>query len=405
MSNTTMKTLAAAAAVSLALAACGGGGGGGDGGSSGSGTGTGTTSPSTPTASNGATLLAQYTVPASIAGAVVTNYTGPAFNVGNSPMQSNCSNAAVTSTTVVDAPDVIVFSANGASLKAQEVAADLFEQAVPQIRTALGLSSSGVAFDGSQKIMLCVDTSLGQSEGETGGSVTGQTAQGPGTVIMQVMSPDSANFNARYPGATSYTDGTVGLRYFDLFRHEGTHAALYSLAEPFGGMEAWFQEGMATTVSQLPMGSKASVLAAVQATDLLPANGTAAGDMGTSYPAYEATIGLLTSSAPGGLGYGLTNIPAFVAAYKANAMTACAQPIPNGIIPPAGQTYGMPTGEYNVCAPNAPGAQDGRLAVAFDQAFNATFKDSNGSPLLLHTADGANSLEATLYQRLNGFLP
>lgn len=406
MMSNMLKTVAAAAAVSLALAACGGGGGGGGGGgSSGSGTGTGTTSPSTPTASNGATLLARYTVPASIAGAVVTNYAGPAFSVGNSPMQSNCSNASVTSTTVVDAPDVVVFSANGASLKSQEVAADLFEQAVPQIRAALGLPASGVAFDGTNKVQLCVDTALGQSAGETGGSVTGQTAQGPAGVIMQVMSPDSPNFDARYPGATSYTDGTPGLRYFDLFRHEGTHAALYSLAEPFGGMEAWFQEGMATTVSQLPMGSKASILAAVQATDLLPANGTASGDMSTSYPAYEATIGLLTSTAPGGLGYGLTNIPTFIAAYKAAAMAACAQPIPNGIIPPASQTQGMPSGEYNVCAPNAPGAQDGRLAVAFDTAFNSTFKDSNGSPLLLHTADGANSLEATLYQRLSAFLP
>ncbi|HDR8945492.1 TPA: hypothetical protein QDA71_002485 [Burkholderia vietnamiensis] len=348
-------------------------------------------------------MLAQYTVPASIAAAVVTNYSGPAFSVGNSPMQSNCSNTAVTSTTVVDAPDVVVFSANGASLKAQEAAADLFEQAVPQIRSALGLPASGVAFDGTNKVQLCVDTALGQSAGETGGSVTGQTAQGPAGVIMQVMSPDSPNFDARYHGATSYTDGTVGLRYFDLFRHEGTHAALYSLAEPFGGMDTWFQEGMATTVSQLPMGSKASILAAAQASDLLTANGSG-NDMGTSYPVYEATIGYLTSSAPGGLGYGLTNIPAFVATYKAKAMAACAQPIPNGIIPPAGATYAMPLGDYNVCAPSVPGLIDTRLVAAFDQAFNATFT-SNGAPLLLHTADGANSLEATLYQRLSAFLP
>lgn len=406
MRNTVLKTLAAAAAVSMTfgLAACGGGGGGGGGGSSGGGSSsTGTGTGTTPTVSNGATLLAQYTVPADIAAAVVTNYSGPAFSVGNSPMQSNCANASVTSTTVVDAPDVIVFSANGASLKAQQVAADLFEQAVPQIRAALGLPASGVAFDGTNKVQLCVDQSLGQSEGETGTSVTGQTAQGPAGVIMQLMSPDSPNFDARYPGATSYTDGTVGLRYFDLFRHEGTHAALYSLAEPFGGMDTWFQEGMATTVSQLPMGSKASVLAAAQASDLLTANGSG-NDMGTSYPVYEATIGYLTSSAPGGLGYGLTNIPAFVATYKAKAMAACAQPIPNGLIPPAGATYGMPSGEYNVCAPSVPGLIDTRLVAAFDQAFNATFT-SNGAPLLLHTADGADSLEATLYQRLDGFLP
>ncbi|WP_244136629.1 hypothetical protein [Burkholderia vietnamiensis] len=399
MRNTVLKTLAVATALSFGLAACGGGGGGG---SSGNNTGGGTTTSST---NNGAALLAAYAVPASIAADVVTNYTGT-FSVGNSGMQSNCANAAVTSTTVVDAPDVVVYAANGASLKSQEVAADLFEQAVPQIRAALGLSATGTGFDGTTKVQLCIDPNLGTGDGETGGgtSITGQTAQGPGAVIVQVMSPDSPNFDARYPGATSYTDGAVGLRYFDLFRHEGTHAALYSLAEPFGGMEAWFQEGMATTVAQLPMGSKASILAAVQATDLLPANSAAAGDMGTSYPAYEATIGLLTSTAPGGLGYGLTNIPAFVATYKAKAMAACAQSIPSGLTPNPNATAGMPAGQYNVCAPAAPGAVDGRLGTAFDQAFNTTFT-SNGAPLLLHTADGSNSLEATLYQRLSAFLP
>ncbi|MDN7857995.1 hypothetical protein QZM81_19510 [Burkholderia cepacia] len=396
----TIKTLAAAA-VSIALSACGGGGGGG---SPGNNTGGGTTT----TTNNGAALLAAYAVPASIAADVVTNYTGT-FNVGNSGMQSNCANAALVSTTVVNAPDVVVFTTT-ASVKSQEVAADLFEQAVPQIRAALGLPTTGTGFDGTNKIQLCIDPNLGTGDGETGGgtSITGQTAQGPGAVIVQVMSPDSPNFDARYPGAT-YTGGTVGLRYFDLFRHEGTHAALYSLAEPFGGMEAWFQEGMATTVSQLPMGSKASVLAAVQATDLIPANGAAAGDMGTSYPAYEATIGMLTSSAPGGLGYGLTNIPAFVATYKAKAVALCQQPIPAGLTPNPNSTgAGIPAGQYNVCAPAAPGAVDGRLETAFDQAFNATFKNSNsnGSPLYLHTADDptGNSLEQTLYARLNAFL-
>ncbi|HDR9169516.1 TPA: hypothetical protein QDB40_003513 [Burkholderia vietnamiensis] len=351
-------------------------------------------------------MLAAYAVPASIAADVVTNYTGT-FSVGNSGMQSNCANAALVSTTVVDAPDIVVFTTTG-SLKAQEVAADLFEQAVPQIRAALGLPTTGTGFDGTNKIQLCVDPNLGTGDGETGGgtSITGQTAQGQGSVIVQVMSPDSPNFDARYPGATSYTDGTVGLRYFDLFRHEGTHAALYSLAEPFGGMEAWFQEGMATTVAQLPIGSKASILAAVQATDLLPANGAAAGDMGTSYPAYEATIGLLTSSAPGGLGFGLTNIPAFVATYKAKAAALCVQPIPAGLTPNANETAGMAVGQYNVCAPGAPGVLDARLETAFDQAFNSTFKNSNGSTLYLHTADdpSGNSLEQTLYARLNAFL-
>ncbi|WP_261323672.1 hypothetical protein [Burkholderia anthina] len=375
----------------VSLAACGGGGGGGgDGGSSGS---TSTTTSQT----NGQKLLAAYTVPSSIASAVVTNYAGT-FNVGNSAMQSNCSNAAVTSTTVVDAPDVVVFSANGASLKAQELAADLFEQAVPQIRSALGLSASGTGFDGTTKISLCVDTALGQGGGEVGSSVTGQTAQGQPGVVMQVMSADSANFDARYQGATSYTS-PVGQSYGTLFVHEGTHAALYSLAEPFGGMEPFFQEGTALNVAQQPMGSKVNVLAVVQASDVLTTN-NANSDM-NAYPVYEAVMSYLTSSAPGGQGFGMTSVKNLVAAYRANAMAACAQPIPSGVIPPANQTNGMPLGQYNLCASSIPGMIDSRLETAFDAAFNSTY-----APLKLHTADdpSGNSLEQSLYARLNSFL-
>ncbi|WP_244121892.1 hypothetical protein [Burkholderia gladioli] len=387
-----VAVIGAVAVLAGCLAACGGGGGG-DGGSSGS---TSTTTSQT----NGQKLLAAYTVPDAIAAAVVTNYTGT-FNVGNSAMQSNCSNAAVTSTTVVNAPDVVVFSANGASLKAQELAADLFEQAVPQIRTALGLSASGTGFDGKQKINLCVDTALGQSVGESGGSVTGQTAQGLPGVVMQVMAADSGNFDARYPGATSYTS-PVGQSYGTLFVHEGTHAALYSLAEPFGGMELFFQEGTALNVAQQPMGTKANVLAIVQASDVLTANNTNS-DM-NAYPVYEAVMSYLTSSAPGGLGLGLVNIKTFVARYKADAMAACAQSIPSGLIPTSNETNGMPSGQYNVCAPSVPGMIDSRLETAFDHAFSQSFTDSNGSPLYLHTADSPNSLESTLYSRLAGFL-
>ncbi|WP_240201827.1 hypothetical protein [Burkholderia sp. LMG 13014] len=390
-----LKTLAAAAAVSLALAACGGGGGGG--GSSGGSTGTGT---GTTTSTNGAALLAAYNPPADIAGDVVTNYTGPAYNVGSSGIVSSCSSAALVSTTVVDAPDVVVFAANGASVKAQELAADLFEnKAVPTVRAALGLPATGVAFDGTNKVQLCVDTALGTSLGETGTAVTGQTGLGAPGPVMQVMSADSPNFDARFAGATSL-DAMA-----PLFIHESTHAALYSMTEPFGGTEVWFQEGTATTVAGQSIGTKASVLATVQASDLLTANNSNA-DL-NAYGGYEATVQYLTSTAPGGLGFGLTGLKTFLATYKAAATALCVQPIPAGLIPPASQTAGMlPAGKYNVCASQAPGTIDTRLETAFDQAFSATFKDSNGSPLYLHTADdpSGNSLEQTLYQRLNSFL-
>lgn len=387
-----LKTLAATAAVCLALAACGGGGGGSSGGSTGTGTGT-------TTSTNGAALLAAYNPPANIAGDVVTNYTGPAYNVGSSGIVSSCSSTALVSTTVVNGPDVVVFAANGASVKDQELAADLFEnQALPTVRTALGLPTTGVAFDGTNKVQLCVDTALGTSIGETGTAVTGQTGLGSPGPVMQIMAASSPNFDTRYAGATSLN------AMAPLFIHESTHAALYSMTEPFGGTEVWFQEGTATTVARQSIGTKASVLAAVQASDLLTANNSNA-DL-NAYGGYEATVQYLTSTAPGGLGFGLTNLKTFLATYKTAATALCVQPIPSGLIPPASQTTGMPAGEYNVCASQSPGTIDTRLETAFDQAFSATFKDSNGSPLYLHTADdpSGNSLEQTLYQRLNGFL-
>lgn len=379
----------AGCALAFTLAACGGGGS-----SSGS-----STTPAGPTAtSNGAALLAAYSPPASIVAAVQTNYTGPAFSTYNSGLSSNCANPSKVSSTVIVTPDAVVFSA-GASLKAQELAADLLEQAVPQIRTALGLSS-GVAFDGTNRIQLCVDSTMGQSASEVGTSLVGQTGTGVGPV-MQVMAADSVSFDARYPGATSYT-APVGQSYADLFVHEGTHAAIYSLTEPFLGPETFYQEGMATLVSHLPLGSKASILTAVQASDLLSTSNTNT-DMGAAYSVYEATIQYVTSSASGGLGFPLTSMPAFLATFKTKAQAACAQAIPNGLIPAAWQTVGLPAGQYNACA-SVPGVIDPRLTAAFDSAWNVTFKDTGGGPLYLHSADSANSLESTLYQRLNGFL-
>ncbi|HDR9217482.1 TPA: hypothetical protein QDB35_000151 [Burkholderia vietnamiensis] len=386
--------------LALALAGCGGGGGGNGGSSSTNSSGS-TGTGSTSTASNGAALLAAYSPPADIVADVQTSYAGPAFSTYNSGLSSNCADPAKVSSTVIVTSNAVVFSAGG-SLKAQELAADLLEQAIPQIRTALGLPSTGVAFDGSHKISLCVDPTMGQSASETGSTVTGvvgQTGTGVGPV-MQVMAADSPSFGARYPEATSYT-APVGQSYADLFVHEGTHAAIYSVTEPFLGTPTFFQEGLATDLSHLPLGSKASILAAVQASDLLSASNSNT-DL-NAYPVYEATMQLVTSTAPGGLGYGLTNIPAFLAAFKAQAEAVCSQAIPNGIIPSAWQTVGLPAGQYNVCAAGA-GVVDPRLAAAFDTAWNATFKDNGGGPLYLYSADSPSSLESTLYQRLNGFL-
>ncbi|MFM0594016.1 hypothetical protein [Paraburkholderia dilworthii] len=387
MSTNTIKTLAATAALSLFLTACGGGGGGSSSPSSSTGGGT-----STPTASNGAALLAAYTPPADIVTDVAPISAVAAFTTGDSAIVSNCSNPAVTSTTVVNAPDVVVFS-SGASLKAQELAADLAEQAIASVRTYFNQPASTVGFDGTNKIQICVDTAMGVGQ-SNGTAITGQTALN----VSQEMSADSANFNARFPGATNY-DGLLGL-----YRHEMTHAYNFAAVEPFGnGLETFYLEGTAQIVDQEPVPDKATILGFVSSADLLA---QANNDSNlTVLPAYVPIINYLTSNAAGALNNGQASLTTLLSTFKANALAACAQPQPGGLVPPPSQLVGMPAGEYNVCA-GTPGTVDTRVQAAFDQAFNSTFKDSNGAPLLLHTADDptGNSLEQTLYQRLNGFL-
>lgn len=374
----------------FALSACGGGGG-----SSG---GTSTPSSGTTTTNNASALLAAYTPPADIAAEVVPIASAPAFDVGSSTMQSNCQVGSKLSPNVVVTPDAIVYGA-GASTKAMELAADIFEnQAIPQVRAALGLPTTGVAFGGG-KVQICVDTALGVSDSESGTSVTGQTALGGSGPVIQLMSADSSNFSARYPGATSYTS-PVGTSYATLFVHEGTHAALFSLSEPFGGLPTFLQEGLAQLVAQQPGGTRASVLAEVAGTDILAVNNTNS-DMNL-YPAYLATMDYLTSSAAGGLGFGLTNIKTLMQTYVTDATTLCAAAIPNGLTPTAAETQSMPAGEYNTCS-----AGDPRLSTGFDQAFSQSFKNADGSPLYLHTGEdpAGNALEQTLGARLSAFLP
>lgn len=399
--NSRLSLLGATALTALALTACGGGGGGSSGNNASTGSGGGTPS-SGATTSNGAALLAAYTPPADIAADVVPIGSAPAFDVGNSNMASNCQVASKLSPNVIVTPDAIVYGA-GASTKAMELAADLFEnQAIPQVRAALGLPTTGTAFGGG-KVQICVDTALGLSDSETGTSVTGQTVLGGSGPVIQILSADSPNFDARYPGATSYTS-PVGQSYGSLVVHEGTHAALFSLSEPFGALPTFFQEGLATLVAQQPMGSKSSILAAVQSGDPLSASNTNT-DMNL-YPTYEATMDYVTSSAAGGLGYGLTNIKTLLATYVADATTSCAAAIPNGIIPTAAQTQGMPDGEYNTCIVGA-GAVDARLGTAFDLAWSQSVKNADGTPLYLHTGEdpAGNALEQTLGARLSAFLP
>jgi hypothetical protein len=386
-------TLLSATALTIALSACGGGGGGGSS-SSNTGTGTGTTT----TGTTGQSLLDTYTVPAAIAAEKTANYP-TAFDASNTYLQSNCQVAGKASTTVYVGPNTLVYATTGVSDKAQALAADYAEQSIAAIKSYFGLDTSVVGFDGT-KVQVCADNTLGASVGDDTTGVSGQGA----FRALDVMSADSANFAARYPGATSL-NAPVGTSYFDLYRHEMTHVyaetAVGAIAS--GSLERWFNEGLATTVSQLPVPSKATVLGYAQQDLIVPIT-TASTDM-TVYPAYEATIQMIVSTDAGGLKNGVASIPAFLAAYRQNAVTACSVAIPSGITEPAYLTDGMPAGTYNGCyEPN--GGSSTLLVPVFDATFRQVFREADGvTPLLLHTADGGNALEPTLASRLAAFLP
>ncbi|MGX5873016.1 hypothetical protein MJ547_04540, partial [Burkholderia gladioli] len=291
------------------------------------------------------------------------------------------------------------YATTGVSDKAQALAADYAEQSIAAIKSYFSLNTSTVGFDGT-KVQVCVDNTLGASVGDDTTGVSGQGA----FRTLDVMSADSSNFAARYPGATSL-NAPVGTSYFDLYRHEMTHVYAETAVGfvAAGSLERWFNEGLATTVSQLPMPSKATVLG-YAAQDLIVPISSASTDMSV-YPAYEATIEMITSSAAGGLNNGVASIPAFLAAYKQAAITACAVAIPSGITPAAAETEGMPTGFENSCYQPAGGSSTALVPV-FDATFRQVFHEADGvTPLLLHTSDGGNSLEATLATRLAAFLP
>ncbi|WP_081057396.1 hypothetical protein [Burkholderia vietnamiensis] len=374
-----VAVMGAVAVLAGSLAACGGGGGGSSGG----------TSTTSSNQSNGQALLAAYTVPASIAADKIQNY-GTPFAAGNTYLQANCAVAGETSTTVYVTPNTVVYATTGVSDKAQALAADLAEQGIAADKAFLGLSTGTVGYDGT-RINVCVDSALGASIGETGTGVSGQGARD----VFQVMSADSPNFDSRYPGATSLAS------YGTLYTHELMHVAHEALLGPVaqGALERWFAEGLATAAVGAPLPSKATILGYVDSQDLITAAGVS--DMNV-YPAYQATTQYILGG-NGGLNFGATNIPGFLATVKADAVAACQAPIPSGIGEPSYLTDGMPAGTYNTCY-HSGGAVDQRVIAAFHTAFNATFKNADGTPLLLHVADGAGSLEATLHDRLSTFL-
>jgi hypothetical protein len=328
------------------LTGCGGGGGSSSstGGSSGSGGVQGTI---TPYVASSTTLSAKQ-----------MNF--PTTFYGSFGSGTGCSN--ITNTTVYQLPNTVTYAANGVSELSQQQAAEYAEQAVGEIRTALGLSAS-VGFNGA-RIQICVQPAalLGSAQGigEAGGFLA--------------MSTDSASLSS------GYLVNNFDL-YKKLMKHELVHTyQLKKLASGnFAAADTWFTEGLAEYIaSGKSSKTKAEITALITAQN--PVAVITSGFSTTNlqyYPAFQSTVAYLFDV--NGAKNNLSQLPAFLALVDS-------------------RTAAINTACNNVYSCTSNAASDG-----FTQAFEATFKEADGvTPMRLRT--GTNNLQSTISSRLNSFL-
>jgi hypothetical protein len=338
MLTSTRLTFAALFASATLLSACGGGGGGGGGGTN-------------PPAS-------VYTPPANVVAAKQVSYSTPFY--GSTGTGSGCNN--VKNTTVYLLPNTVTYAADGVTELAQQQAADYAEQAVVSLRSTLNLPSS-VGVLNNNRVQICAQTNL----------VLG-SAQGMGEKDgLRVTSSNSTSLDSAYL-ANDFD------MYKRLFKHEMVHVYHQGV---FGNnnavLDTWFAEGLAEFIaSGKSSKSKTDILnlvntqnpIAVMTTGLLSGSGNL-----TYYPAFQSSVAYLFDA--NGAKNNLTALPAFFDLMKTN----------------------YDTGSMN-CAPT--NSCTTFREVAFQQSFEATFKEADGTSMKLRT--GANNLQDTIYTRLSSFL-
>ena len=324
----------------LVLSACGGGGGGGD-------SGGGTQPP-----------VSVYTPPAHVVAAKQLNYATPFY--GSTGTGSGCNN--VKNTTVYVLPNTITYAADGVTELAQQQAADYAEQAVTSIRGTLGLSSTvGVA--NNQPVQVCTQV------GGVFGSAVGMGEKDG----LRVTSTNSSSLES------SFLSNDFDM-YKRLIKHEMVH--VYHQAV-FGNnnavLDAWFAEGLAEFIaSGKSSKSKSEILnlvntqnpIAVTTTGLIGGNSNL-----TYYPAFQSSVAYLFDAA--GAKNSLTSLPAFLDLMKTN----------------------YTDGSMNCAATNTCSTF---REVAFQQSFEASFKEADGTPMKLRS--GTNNLQDTIATRLTAFL-
>jgi hypothetical protein len=329
--------IAMTALVAVIVTGCGGGGGSS---TSGGGSGGGTVTPYTPTAA--------------VVAAKQTNYATP-FYAAN-PLGTGC---AQPTTTVYVQANTITYAAAGVSDASQQQAAEYSEQAVQEIRTAIGLSAA-TGFSGS-RVHICVQkTALAYGAdgiGEIGGFVA--------------LSTDSTLINNGYL-----------INGFDLYKrltkHELVHTyqsgALNNTTNNSLMAETWFTEGLAEYIaSGAQSKTKAEVLTLVNTQNPIAVKTTSGTTNLVNYPAFQSSVGYLFGAS--GAKNNLSMLPAFFTQVKTSFNT----PAPVCVVLP--------------CA---------TPQSAFESSFEAYFKEADGTAMKLRT--GTNNLQGSITTRLTNFL-
>jgi len=347
-----MKNKILGVLTAMTLCACGGGGGGDSSGAP-------TASVYTPSAAVLAARQANY--PTRYWGQIDPSTLPPGTTYAG---DGKCGGTDMSTTAYV-LPNTITYAAKGVSELSQQQAAEYAEKAILEIKTTLGLSSS-VGYSG-QPIQICTQSAL----------VFG-FAQGSANMMgLQVTSSDSVSLD------NGYLSNDFDM-YKKLIKHELVHNyQAATLGTDNALLETWFAEGMAEFIaSGKSAKSKTEILNLVNTQNPIDITSTgmvASGNLFANYPAFQSVVAYLADSK--GANNSVLMLPAFHASLKSTYATLSTTCSPTTTDPTSCNTV---------------------RDRAFTQAFESSFRDTDGSALKLRS--GTNNLRDTLSNRLSAFL-
>ncbi len=292
----------------------------------------------------------------------------------------------LTNTTVYEQAHTVVFAAEGVTEADQQEVADYAEAAVLKVRNLFPISS-GVGLNANQKVQICVQTQFPFNS--LGVALISRGPDDSGIVVM----PSPSRFyavNPRPNPAWSYFDQSFQAFYKGILAHEMTHV-VEKLTFGYWSfeLEQWLTEGMADFVGHGVSRYKLSDLITIFAMQ---------NPISVAWPTSDPRPGVSTGNdipgvvvnylmSPTGANNSLSTFVAMLERIRADStpyVKAC-------------YSTGLGTPECSSAAFEA------RRSATFVAAFEATFKERDGTPMKLRA--GANNLQDTIVSRLSAWWP